>query len=165
MTTPIRITTKQTNELHRKWQLANKANRILTLVAASLWMTTALLRTLDGFARPDDWLNWLNIGLAFLAAISLFLSVYFPRLFSPSMITTATFTGADMTICMDKNGKARRYSVGWDKVYVHESADCFFIQVNWRQMQIFRKADLTDCTAEELSAFLCSKIGKRYGKL
>jgi hypothetical protein len=80
MTQPITITTRQTNELHRKWQLANKANRILTLVAASLWMTTALLRTLSGIARPDDWLNWLNIGLAFLAAISLLLSVYFRQI-------------------------------------------------------------------------------------
>ncbi len=165
MTTPIRITTRQTEELIRKWHRTNKTQRTLTIVNAVLWGVLTIAHIISGIMNPTFVLYWINAGLAFSVVVLNALSIYSPHLFFPEMTTTVTFTDQDVSISIDKDGKAKGYSVDWRKVYIHESSDCFYFQVNWRQMQIFRKEDLTDCTVEELSAFLQEKIGKRYVKL
>lgn len=164
MTTPITITTRQTGDLHRKWNKANKTNQTLLTIAASLFALSAIMHAIGGISG-SDWMEWVNVGLAATAAILLFLSAQFSHLFFAVTVTTVTFADQEVSISIDKDGKTKGYSVDWRKVYIHESSDCYFFQVNWHQMQIFRKEDLTDCTAEELSAFLQEKIGKRYVKL
>ncbi|MBQ7325018.1 MAG: hypothetical protein IJW98_04685 [Clostridia bacterium] len=163
MTTPISITTRQTEDLIRKWPKVNKTNQTLLTIAASFLALFAIIRVIRGISNLD-WMEWVNAGLMVTTAILLFLSAQFSRFFFTVKTTTVTFTDQDVSISIDKDGKTKGYSVEWRKVRIHESSDCFYFQVNWRQMQIFRKEDLTDCTAEELSAFLCSKIGKRYVK-
>lgn len=165
MTQPITITTRQTDELHRKWEKAKTINRTLTIVLVVLWGLVAVAHTVSGIMHPNFVLHWVNAGLAFLIVVLNLLRVYVPHWFIPMMTTTVTFTEYGASITMNQNKKTKGYSVDWSKVYVYESSDCYFFQVNFRQMQIFRKEDLTDCTAEELSALLREKIGKRYVKL
>lgn len=165
MTTPIRITTRQTEELIRKWHRTNNTQQTLTIVNAVLWGVLSIAHIISGIMNPTFLLYWINAGLAFSVVVLNVLNIHSPHLFFPEMTTTVTFTDRDARIVMDKKGKVKSYSANWNKVRVHESSDCFYFQVNWRQMQIFRKEDLTDCAVEELSAFFAEKLGKRYVKL
>ena len=164
MATPITISTSQTEELIRKWERADKTTKTVNRIALILWAMISIARIILGIARPDDWMNWINAGLAAILVVILVVTSIDPALFHQTRTNTLTISDESVSISIDRYGKTKGYSVNWNKVRIQDTADCFVYRVNWRQMQIFRKEDLTDCTAEELTAFLSEKLGKRYVK-
>lgn len=165
MTTPITITTRQTEELIRKWARADKTTQTVNRIALISWAVISIARIVMGIARPDDWMNWVLAALAAIMVSILIHTMLDPAFSHQTRTTTLTLSDQSVGISIDKYGKTKGYSVNWNKVRIHETDDCFVYLVNFRQMQIFRKEDLTDCTVEELSAFFAEKLGKRYVKL
>ena len=162
MTTHISITTRQTEELIRKWIKADKNQRFFNIVLLICWTVISIARIAMGIARPDDWMNWISAGLAAILVGIWVANTIDPALLHRTKTTTLTVSAQFATIFMEQNGKTHRYSVDWSKVRVQEHPDYYVFQVNFHLIQIFRKEDLSACTQEAFSTFLRAKIGARY---
>ena len=157
MTQPIRITTRQTEELYKAWTKANPISRVAIIIESILVILWAILVIIQ-----FNWIVELFLGIIIVFCHTMIVDP-FPYRFT--MTTTLTISDSTTQISIDQNGKTHSYSANWQKVRMQETTDYYIYRTNFRRMQIFRKEDLTDCTAEELSAFLSEKLGKRYIKL
>ena len=157
MTTPIRITTRQNEELYKAWKKANPISRVAIIIESILVIFWAILVIIQ-----FNWIVELFLGIIIVLCHTMIVD---PFPFRFTMTTTLTISDSAAQISIDQNGKTHSYSANWQKVRMQETTDYYIYRTNFRRMQIFRKEDLTDCTAEELSAFLFEKLGKRYVKL